>query len=125
VELAEELLEEALELEEEEARMLEGVDTANLPSVFEDGVDFETEDIEAENEEDEILFGATDDPVEHTNPLQARYNIIQELLNTRISANMDNAAAVMSDMTEALRNEDVKRFDKCEELLRAQFEDDE
>jgi hypothetical protein len=125
VELAEELLEEALELEEEEARMLEGVDTANLPSVFEDGVDFETEDIEAENEEDEILFGATDDPVEHTNPLQARYNIIQELFNTRISANMDNAAAVMSDMTEALRNEDVKRFDKCEELLRAQFEDDE
>jgi hypothetical protein len=97
----------------------------DLPSVFEDGVDFEMEDIVAKNEDDEILFEATDDPVGHTNPLQVRYNIIQELFNTSIPANMDKAVAVMGDMTEALRNEDTKRFDKCEELLRAQFEDNE
>jgi hypothetical protein len=102
-----------------------GKSPVDLPSVFEDGVDFEMEDMAADNEDDEILFRATDDPVGHTNPLQARYNTIHELFNTRIPANMDKAAAVMSDMTEALRNEDVKKFDKCEELVRAQFEDDE
>lgn len=92
-------------------------------------MEFEMEEIVEEDEgnhdDDEVMFEATDHPVDDKNSPQTRFNVMQNLFSTSMPANMDKASAVIRDMTEALRSGNIVVFNKCEELLLAQFQDEE